>query len=366
MYSQRISWIEGVKTLSMLWIAWYHIDKLLISNSSELSNQLSLARLGFAGVHVFLIISGLGLTISTYQTQSQASLNNKQFSWKKFYIRRFIRIYPPYILAHIIFFITGAMLGKYADMPLGLGFFLSITGLRNFFANYFWYGPDAFWFIGLILQLYILFPFLFWTVEKLGVLRFFVCILTICFLSRIITSYSADSYEYTMGLGLNRLAEFCLGIVIGYNISTNNKISIDFFSIKNLWLWITFSLSLLILKMLYVSEQSLMKVMSFDLIVGIVAFVGLSILMLSITRISGLITNTLVTLGGVSYSFYLLHSPPIRPMFSALNKIGLLNVYINMAIYIILILYLSKLFTMLEKYWIGVLDKSQIINRYIR
>ena len=135
---RHYQFLDVVRGLAIIWICWYHIDQLMSPVRSNI------AKFGYSGVSVFIIISGFGLTFSMLRNDIlSSSYNNKlltnwkSFPWKKFFLKRLFSIYPLYILAHIIFLVTGFIMGKYEDMPLNIGLLLSITGLRVFFKDYF-------------------------------------------------------------------------------------------------------------------------------------------------------------------------------------------------------------------------------------
>ena len=348
-------WLEGVRGLAILWIAWYHIDLMILPPNHEIFNIRSLATLGFAGVNVFLLASGFGLAFSMTRNQIKYSLPWSKLSWQNFFIRRLSRIYPLYIFAHILFFLLGAAVGKYADMPLDIGFLLSITGLRVFFPKYFWYGPDAFWFIGLILQLYILFPLLFWLLGKTGQLKFVIIIFTLCAVSRLLTAPLDNAYDLMLGLASNRIAEFGLGMAFGYGTAINKGLQLSFVSLNNKFFWIVSILSLTVGGLLFWGANSPVRIVSLDLVLGIAWFTVLAILVLLSIHIA-YIYKLLISLGSISYSFYLLHSPPIRPAFAGLAAIGIKNFFIATILYLIIIGIFSFLLTQLES---AILSKSQ-------
>jgi peptidoglycan/LPS O-acetylase OafA/YrhL len=339
--------LDAVKGLTILWIAWYHIDQLILLKNPDIFSLRTLATLGYAGVNVFIILSGIGLSLSQSKITDSPENYWHKFSWSKFFTRRFLRIYPLYIFCHILFFITGILVGKYAEMPLDEGFLLSITGLRVFFPKYFWYGPDAFWFVGLIIQLYLLFPILFWILLKTGKQKFLIITLAICVISRFITINSEHSYEFMLGLATNRLAEFSLGIVIGYDTKLNNEFSITHIYLKNKCLWIIFGLSILIGVLINWQPLSLVKIACNDLILGVIGFSGLSIISLIVNLIPK-IYYSLCFIGTISYSLYLLHSPPIRPAFSAFKSFGIPHYWLITILYLLIMTVLSFGLTKLE------------------
>jgi peptidoglycan/LPS O-acetylase OafA/YrhL len=321
-------------------------------------NIRTLASLGFAGVNVFLLLSGLGLTISISKIYLQSETTWRKLPWKSFFWRRILRIYPLYIFAHILFFITGILIGRYADMPLNIGFLLSITGLRVFFPDYFWYGPHPFWFVGLILQFYLLFPLLFWLILKTGTRNFLLITFIVCGISRLITTSSVED-DYTLMLGLfpNRLAEFSLGMAIGYNFSLKPGLKISDLKLNNKFIWIAFLLTTVIGLFIYWQPIILIKTIFFDLFLAIICFSGLTIIALTASYISP-IYNVLIFIGGISYCFYLLHSPPIRPAFTAFNFLGIHNFWLITLIYLSIIILVSYALTYLESLILPMKRKS--------
>ena len=77
-------WLEGVKALAILWIAWYHIDQLILPQNQELFSIRTLANLGFSGVNVFVMLSGFGLAFSMTSTQIQSFKAWTELPWRKF------------------------------------------------------------------------------------------------------------------------------------------------------------------------------------------------------------------------------------------------------------------------------------------
>ncbi|MBL1200352.1 MAG: acyltransferase [Nostoc sp. GBBB01] len=339
--------LEIVKGLAILWIAWYHIDQLMLPANQQIFNIRTLASFGFAGVNVFILVSGFGLTFSMMNKMANNVSNSWiSISWKDFYVRRLLRIYPLYIFVHILFFITGTLQGKYTDMPLDIGFLLSITGLRVFFPKYFWYGPDAFWFIGLIVQFYLLFPLLFWLLLKTKKANFLIISFAAYILFRLISSLSEYSYIYMLGLAPNRIVEFSLGMVLAYSLKEKNQTITDLFSNKKL-IVIIFLLSILVGIFINYQPIEAIRIIASNCNLTIASFLGLTILAL-LTRYILPIYNFLVFVGSISYSFYLLHSPPIRPAFALFKSIGINNFFIMVFIYLAIIIFLSYLLTYLE------------------
>jgi peptidoglycan/LPS O-acetylase OafA/YrhL len=350
-YDANIShyqFLDIVKGLAIIWICWYHIDQIIFPVRS------TIAKFGYSGVSVFIILSGFGLTFSMFRNDIFSFNNNnnnklltdwKNFPWKKFFFKRFFRIYPLYIIAHIIFLITGFIIGKYEDMPLNIGLLLSITGLRVFFKDYFWYGPDAFWFVGLIIQFYILFPFLFFLIKKMGNVCFLIFCVVFCLISRIVTISLPEHYTLMLGLSPNRLAEFGLGMAIAYSTLMNKNTQLNY--LKNKYIYSVIFFGTLIIIFLNLQPNFLIREIFIDPIIGLLAFSILTVISLLIMRIK-IVSIYFIFMGDISYSFYLLHSPPIRPAFAAFTKLGIDNYYLITFLYLNIITIVSFGTTFLE------------------
>src|SRR5260221_295593 len=76
--------LDGLRALSILAVVWHH--------TQEGFHFLPIAYRGFLGVDLFFMISGfLIVTLLLRERRRTGTI-----SVKKFYIRRFLRIFPPY------------------------------------------------------------------------------------------------------------------------------------------------------------------------------------------------------------------------------------------------------------------------------
>ena len=112
---------------------------------------------GFSGVELFLLISGF-LIHHAYLSKGKR-LDAKAFMW-----RRFWRIYPPYLLALIIFSTT---VGHKGAMDL-ISHGLLLHNLQN--STFFSINP-SFWSLALEFQLYLLYPVLLLSRARWGMSR---------------------------------------------------------------------------------------------------------------------------------------------------------------------------------------------------
>ena len=121
---------------------------------------------GWLGVPLFVFLSGAGLSYKYKQTR---------FNYQKYILwnvsKLFVLFLPCFLICMILGFtgITNCPLSKKA-------LFLQSTGLINFFAPSVFSWPGIYWYIGLTLQLYILFPLLSRFTEKQLIYIFLILI----------------------------------------------------------------------------------------------------------------------------------------------------------------------------------------------
>lgn len=126
--------------------------------------------MGEQGVHFFLIASGFGLAASWWRQQNGTRGGDRSFTLLSFWRRRVLRIFPLYWVAHGLALIL--VLGVPAWVPfgqdiwtqgrvsVGLAWFASLTTLRNLILPYYSFLNGAWWYVGLSVQLYLMFPWL--------------------------------------------------------------------------------------------------------------------------------------------------------------------------------------------------------------
>jgi peptidoglycan/LPS O-acetylase OafA/YrhL len=232
--AMRLDWLDPVKALALLAILLNHLVEEFgpgpwFTNPSNswpslavrlhtmippgttyfLRGVRTLGWLGDAAPGVFILASGVGLTLSALASP-QNTLDARTF-----YRRRVLRLYPLYIAMHFVV-LAGALLVPGDVMSFaGLRTALSLTGVR-WRAGLFFYISPSWWFVWLILQLYVVYPFLFRALRKLGPARFFLAALAFTIASRAIGLTLPDErYAWLTGRFFgSRLAEFAAGMVL--------------------------------------------------------------------------------------------------------------------------------------------------------
>ncbi|MBE5791724.1 MAG: acyltransferase [Clostridiales bacterium] len=168
---------DGFRALAMLGVMWFHIWQ-----QSWLSPKVSLlgvtfdfthiVRTGYLFVDVFLLLSGFLMFLpyarSAFDGSSLPSI-------REFYLKRAVRILPPYYLCIIILFISAYMGGEYytkGEMLRDLFSHLTLTHV--FFTDTYLFTRlnVPLWTIAIEAQFYLIFPFIARAFKKWPILTY--------------------------------------------------------------------------------------------------------------------------------------------------------------------------------------------------
>ncbi len=190
----------------------------------------------------FLIASGFGLAASWWRSNYTINSTSLITFWR----RRLLRILPLYWLAHILALIIAWIQPDWVPFGqdiLQSGFraiealLFSLTTLRNFVSTYFYFLNPTWWYIGLSVQLYLIFPLLILIGKRWGWSFLLFASLFISLIYRILILYfpgiNLGAKELMLGAMFPaRLFEFVFGIVLAISIlEINNQ------DINNIRLW---------------------------------------------------------------------------------------------------------------------------------
>jgi len=181
---------------------------------------------GFTSVNLFLVLSGFVLTYSLLNHQK----SGQKISWPPYLWKRLKRILIPFYISVFLgvgfLYLRNFLFPQFAAAPI-FDFvdviklfippfvFFDIQFLQKFNGDY--------WFIPLILQLYLVFPFLYMALKKIGVKKFLIAAFLIAAAYRYVAAFYLDSVpmgviypaanSYRLfSFFLPRLFEFCLGM----------------------------------------------------------------------------------------------------------------------------------------------------------
>ncbi len=193
-----------IKGFALLAIVFSHVGYFLISDHRFL---FPISTLAGVGVDLFLLLSGLGLTLSAL---------SKKESIVQFYRRKLVALLIPFWIVLIAFFVLDYALLDRAYSPLYI-----LSSFLGFFprADLFLDVNSPLWYFTLILAYYVLFPILFYarfplvTAAIIYGLTRFVVYLEPVFITEVLTLYEIH------------LVAFPLGILLGWLLYVRPKIS---------------------------------------------------------------------------------------------------------------------------------------------
>lgn len=201
-------------------------------------------RLGFQGVPLFMMLSGISLTVAVYRS-------GDAMRWPRFFLARFRKLLVPYwfgaaltygVIAAIAWrqdvigrgdfaqqFQHGVTISGLSVIDVDWGVVVAsftllprLTGLEHFFA------PQlALWFVGLLAQYYLLFPLLFFVMKRIGVPAFLLLTgaITLGANAWVVQQYQVPEVKFWLVTGWApfRLFEFTFGMAIGWLIASPER-----------------------------------------------------------------------------------------------------------------------------------------------
>jgi peptidoglycan/LPS O-acetylase OafA/YrhL len=99
----RVPELDGIRGLAILLVLFFHILRRAanLTNNDLLHSITDIARIGWIGVDIFFVLSGFLITSILLKTKEQPGY------FKKFYVRRILRIFPLYyiVIVGLLFFL---------------------------------------------------------------------------------------------------------------------------------------------------------------------------------------------------------------------------------------------------------------------
>jgi peptidoglycan/LPS O-acetylase OafA/YrhL len=364
--------LDAIKGIAILWVVAFHMLLLPPFHSSFLFTYCSFiypraippisglipqihslkellialisiaSSFGYQGVHVFFIASGFGLTVSFLE---------KGIKLPQWYLRRARRILPMYWLSLAVsIFLQRSELHALPAWELSKfikGVLLHAACLHVLVPEYFYSINPAVWYMGLLLQFYLSFPYLCKLVARYGPSRVFAfsVIATVTF--RLLGIYWIDQFHPYFSLGAFfgcRLAEFVFGIAFAYYIKNHSPA------------WA--NIPLLIAMPLYfcgiLFHCSILTTAMSDMTIGISVFM----ILWHISRhFKPFLLKKLSFIGRRSFGIFLFHYALWNPAYELIRQIGVQNIYL---IYFLLIIILSATGILID------VMENQVQNRIAR
>ena len=156
---ERILYIDFLRILSMMMVFFHHVRSEFILAKHWVPGILGVGW-GALGVYIFIILSGYSLYLK----------KNDQLGFLQFLNKRFFKIIVPYWVFYLSFFLFYLYIGKISYKTFSLyQFLISLTGFDTLINPFFVVSKYclADWFVGFIILIYLLAPFLFFTFNNL-------------------------------------------------------------------------------------------------------------------------------------------------------------------------------------------------------
>src|ERR1700730_10328033 len=236
---KRLLWLDVAKGLAILDVVYFHFFKTYFEHGSLPPADwsgfavsattvirimwLKVSALGFHAVGVFIILSGWALMQSTARRAESGSIN-----WAPWYRARFLRLYPMYWAAHVVYLIS-PFVARFEQIDTRI--VLSLLGLRFVdIGMNFYYLNAAWWYFSMLIQFYLIFPLLFWAARKVGPLKFLLVACAIGFFVRylMLIPYLQNGMGILGGFAISGLPEFALGMVLAM-WSSQSPVKVDRF-----------------------------------------------------------------------------------------------------------------------------------------
>ncbi len=260
---------------------------------------------GWMGVPLFFVLSGFCIHYACLKRGAEL------FQAGAFFWRRFVRLYPAYLIALFTFIIVNEVENPWKVTLSGvLSHLFLVNNLAK--ANFDTIN-GVYWSLGVEFQFYLLYPLLLWGRKKYGLSSCFVASLVLNFASFLITSWLSPhakfQSDFYRSFPLMTWCDWVLGACVAEGF-VGGKRCFDF---PRIFLYLTLVLSLAAMNYRPLIAQAYLFTSAFFAVL-------LQEYILSKEPLN-LREKRLIPIGVISYSLYLWHDPLILPIRSMYNRL---------------------------------------------
>lgn len=326
-------WIDLMKGSAIIGIVLFHLFQNY-PNPSSLVQSLARfgATVGFAGVDIFFLIAGFNISYSFSKKEIQ-EFKFSQFNWRTWLVARCKRLYPTYLLACFFVLLTYIVAGHKICSPLTLDFWLSLIGWAGYIFQCL---NPGFWFFTVILEAYLITPFLFSVAngrpKKILAITFLIAFITkvLCYL----LPESSTAYSFVLQNNFigSYIGQYGLGLYLGFEYFSSSSR----FSKRTLYVSIaSFVMAFILYIQLSLSGQDFRYMAGFDLVfTPTLFFIGYYIceqvlIKLKTVSIFHAVVTGLGCVGKQSYQIYLVHQPLLFVVLAPLTRLMGFDNYIE-------------------------------------
>jgi peptidoglycan/LPS O-acetylase OafA/YrhL len=326
--------VDALRFFAILPVLMLHMNTSFFRNfETVFFNELEFSFLkhGIWGVELFFAISGFVISLPFFiKIQS----HNYNILTKNYFIKRFKRIEPPFIVSLLIIYIISLVSTRLVFSDSIDNFIASLFYVHKFiYAEWSTINPVT-WSLETEIQFYMFIPFIFLAFSKIKKVYIYI-LASLIFAISIYLHSSVDSVDL-LGPRLNksilRYAHlFIVGIYISYLYVYKNQYFKKSFIFDVIFL-ISFAL-------IYAAK-----------ILDLIVLLDIGIFLLFISIFKSKIFNKLfcknifVIIGGMCYSIYLLHYAIIHFSHNSLKFLQIENYIIVNTLSIILVIFISSIF----------------------
>lgn len=335
-FEYRSNHIDILKGVSIILIVAFHICGAVFHSEPKWFRVLS-----YQGIFGFFIASGFGLALSLKNTYKEPKTITFWLNWFK---RRLLRIIPLYWIALLLTFASCCLryftgfnfLSANPDThnPI-FDFIVHALFLHTYFDKYYYSINAAWWFLGVIVSLYLLVPFLNYLLNnKMRILISIFLIAVVLFVQNEIGGRPKTFNSFIFFLiGMN-LAYFDMSPSFDKVIKSNAILfsSISISLVSAIWC----------LNNLSINVQYMGLVLSFCFL-GFIYTSSIYLSNIKKNHLARYLSMMLIWIGVNSYAIFLAHRGLITPIILAFN-----NLLFGMLVYFIAVLVLSYYFTQID------------------
>jgi len=334
---KRFPEIDFIKGIAVIWIVMFHIfrDFSEIFVGKNGGDGLSFSHLilsGALGVDLFVICSGF-LLANSYEKD-----NHKPELFDKFFIKRIKRLVPLYYTAILWVLLLDYLIGMENFQLNIFSILLHMIGLHTF-TKYMFELQSAWWFMGMIIQLYILSPFIYNIINYYNKFYIFLLFALLTVAARFIefaninTNYSLFAFLPTFAAGM---------LWYEYSVSEKRialkKIEIAYCATSMIFFLIVMHHDISVFSFLFGLARPIVSTGIFLLLIG--CYKG-------VNKICNPIAIVISLFGINSYAIYLFHRPLI---FKYITVVSLkMHNIITVSVFLLIMLAVGFILTQLEK-----------------
>lgn len=308
---EKLQEIEILRAFAALAVVMIHTSATYLLPAKADNNLFLLISsfnvLGKFAVQIFIFISGVVLFYS---------YKDRQLKVKEFYVKRLRYIVIPYVFWTAVYVLLNKVVKGFVDKPLNY-LMLFFNDLLTGQASYHLY------FIVLILQFYIVFPFLHSIVKRYGFRKTVLFWLAVGYLIMITFDYYTGYVLFNSRFFIMWYFYFVLGAYVGLNMDSWRKMTIKYATIGLFFMmfvvdaltWEYFFSTKYYNFDLGIAATPLKPSVFLYTLISIIALYGLS---QKIALSSGVLNKSLLFVGKYSFGLYFVH-PLVLRFFASLK-----------------------------------------------